>query len=131
MEGRINFADPEQKKAYISFVEGLYTLHEVLHCPVLDRRSEALNKLYFVKITIVSKLTGHSVAKVHNIFKKTFIPLVKWGEEFKLTTTDMSTSQMLSYIDCIEDWTVSFFSDDSLPDELLDFTSLVNKKGSR
>lgn len=123
----INFDNPEEKKAYIEQVQFMTGRHYIIDDFWDEKRTTDLNRYYRVRLELIRETTGHSVGFLHWHFKRKFIPHIKWGEDFKLSTADMSTSQMLKYLEWIEDWENGFYEDPSLEYEKMEYARIIKK----
>ncbi len=66
-------------------------------------RSLQQNKYYFgVVLRYISDFTGHDAAYLHEVYKFRHIPFVKFMDEYRLTTTDMTKQQITDYIELVK-----------------------------
>lgn len=65
-------------------------------------RSLQENRYYWsVVLAYIADYTGHNPNQVHEYYKHEFIPLVKFTDDYRLTTSDLTHDQIWDFIDKI------------------------------
>lgn len=112
----IDFNDPLQKQALYAILKDL-TGEQVIKIKKRSKgRSMQENKYYWgVLLAYIADFTGDDPTYLHEHYKHMFIPLVKFTNDYRLTTTDMAHEEIWDYIDKIRIHAKDFFNL-SIPD---------------
>ena len=82
-----------------------------------EKRSISANKYYWaVTLKYIAEETGINENDLHYIFKEAFIPYVKFGDDFNLNTSDMTSREFWEYIRMIREFATVFLHIE-FPDE--------------
>ncbi|QRQ99759.1 hypothetical protein [Dyadobacter sandarakinus] len=95
----INFDAPDSKLVLYDALRSLRGEHVIKIKKRSKGRSLQQNKYYWVILQYIADYTGHSTVFLHEYYKHEFIPLVKFQDDYRLTTSDMTTQQISDYID--------------------------------
>lgn len=107
----INFDDPTSKKILWDCLKNLKGEHVFKIKRRSKGRSIQENKFYWgVLLQYIEDETGVSKYLLHEIFKDMFIPLVKFEDDYRLTTSDLTHEQVWDYIDKIRLWAKEFLN---------------------
>lgn len=113
----VDFDDPRQVEEYIRLIRETKGVRAIYSESIGEKRSVDLNRYYRVVLEYVARESGHSVAYLHKRFKEKLIPWVKWQEDCKLTTTDLTTEQMMAYLEWIKIFSEDFYGIVNFPDQ--------------
>lgn len=96
----INFDRPESRQFLYGILKNLKGEQVIKIKNRSKGRSLKENRYYWgVVLAYISDFTGHDTNQVHEHYKHEFIPLVKFTDDYRLTTTDMTHEQIWDYID--------------------------------
>lgn len=100
----IDFAKPESKSKLWSCLKNLQGEQVIKIKRRSKGRSVPENRYYWgAVIGTISNYTGHSPWYLHEYYKHKFIPLVRFTDDTRLTTTDMTHQEIWDYIDLIRE----------------------------
>lgn len=112
----INFDKGIEKQALYSTLKDLKGEYVIKLKKKSKGRSLQENKYYWgVVLAYISNYTGHNTLTIHEFLKHEFIPYVKFEDDYRLTTTDLTHDQIWEYIDKIRHWAKDFLNLD-VPD---------------
>lgn len=112
----INFDKPMDKQAFYSLLKNLSGEQVIKIKPRSKGRSLQENKYYWsVVMGYIEDYTGCNKILIHETMKSEFIPLVKFSDDYKLTTTDLTHYQMWEFINNVRQWAKDFLKLD-IPD---------------
>lgn len=96
----IDFDKPESRQFLYGILKGLKG-EQVIKIKTRSKgRSLKENRYYWgVAIQYIADYTGQNPNQVHEFYKHEFIPLVKFADDYRLTTTDLTHEQIWDYID--------------------------------
>jgi len=98
----IDFNNPLQKQALYGILKGLSGEQVIKIKKRSKGRSLQENKYYWkVVIGYISEFTGEDPTYLHEVYKHRHIPKVKFIDEARLTTTDMTHEEVWGYIDMV------------------------------
>lgn len=107
----INFDDPVSKKILWDCLKSMHGEYVVKIKPRSKGRSVQENKYYWsIVLGYIEDETGMSKYLLHEIFKNMFIPIVKFEDDYRLTTSDLTHEQIWDYIDKIRLWAKDFLN---------------------
>lgn len=104
MDFVINFNDPKSKEVLWSHLRSLQGEQVIKIKRRSKGRSVPENRYYWgAVIGQISSYTGHSPWYLHEYYKHKFIPLVRFTDDSRLTTTDMTHPEIWDYINLIRE----------------------------
>lgn len=116
MDFVIRSDDPKSKQILYDHLRGLKGEYVIKVKKKSNVRSIQENRYYWgVLLSIISQETGHSPIYLHEYYKHKFIPIVRFTDESRLTTTDMTHQELWDYIDLVKEHFESF-SEYKIPD---------------
>lgn len=96
--------DPKGKQIlydYLRSLKGEYVIKVKKRSKV---RSAKENSYYWaVCLSYISEITGHSPIYLHEYYKYKFIPAVRFTDDSRLTTADMTHQELWDYINMIRE----------------------------
>lgn len=106
MDFFINFDRPEDKQLLYAALKQQRGETIVKIVPAQDKRTIPQNKYYWgCVIDYMKDYIGEiSSLAVHDLLKTKFIPLVKFEDDIKLSTRDMTKTELWEYIEEIRSW---------------------------
>lgn len=105
----INFDNPLEKQALYASLKELKGVQVIKIKKKSKGRSLQENKYYWgVVLPYIADYTGQSAYILHEHFKNQFIPLVKFTDDYRLSTSDMTHDQIWEYIDMIRQFAKDF-----------------------
>jgi len=98
----INMDNPLEKQALYAILKNCKG-EQVIKIKKRSRgRSLQENKFYWgVVLSYISEFTGEDPTYLHEVYKHRHIPKVKFIDEARLTTTDMTHEQVWEYINLV------------------------------
>lgn len=107
----IDFSDPRSKAKLWEALKGLSGEQVIKIKRRAKGRSIQENKFYWaIVLQYIEDETGVSKYLLHEIFKDMFIPVVKFDDDYRLTTSDLTHEQIWDYIDKIRLWAKDFLN---------------------
>lgn len=98
----IDFNDPSSKAKLWECLKTL-TGEQVFKIKKKTKvRTVQEHRYYWVVIAYISDFTGDDPAYLHEVYKYRHIPAVKFMNEYRLTTTDMTHDEIWDYIDLVK-----------------------------
>ena len=104
----IDFSKPFEKAAFIASLSDLKGEQVIFIKKKSKKRSVQQNKYYWVILEYISESTGFTPFELHTLFREEFIPWVKFDDDFKFSTTDLTTDQFGEYIDLVRTFAETF-----------------------
>ena len=82
-----------------------------------EKRSVPANRYYWgVLLAYIADETGINENDLHYYFKEAFIPFVRFGDDFNVSTADMTVKEFWEYVRLIRDFASEILHID-IPDE--------------
>lgn len=110
---KINLSNPEEKQAYIDYINSVTGKWEIVHYPVTPKRSIPQNKLYRIYLTLISQETGYSEGYIHRQMRDLYALVVKANPFARKTTSDMTSVEFRMYCDLVLQHYFDFLGIDS------------------
>lgn len=108
------YYNKEQLNSAISFAQGPLIISVKRKT---EKRSISANRYYWgVLLAMIGDETGINENDLHYYFKEKFIPWVRFGDDFNLSTADMTTKEFWEYLRLIREFAVEFLHME-FPDE--------------
>lgn len=104
----IDFSKPLEKAAFIASLNDLKGEQVIFIKKKSKRRSMQQNKYYWVILEYISESTGFTPFELHTLFREQFLSWVRVEDDFKFSTTDLTTEQFSEYIDLIRAFAETF-----------------------
>lgn len=99
-----DFNDLESKNKFFDFIKSLDGEYIIKFKRRKKGRSVQENKYYWsIIIGYISDYTGHHPLYLHEYYKYKFIPCVKFTDESRLSTADMTHDEIWDYINWIRE----------------------------
>lgn len=105
----IDFGVPLQKQGLYGILKDLKGEYVIKIKKRSRGRSIQENRYYWgVCLAYIEDYTGVDKAILHDVFKNRFIPLVKFADDYRLTTTDLTHEQVWEFINMVRLWAKDF-----------------------
>lgn len=109
---KVDFSNYEQKERFLSYIRGLRGVQVINVNAAKFQRSLPLNDYYHgIVLPYWAKATGHTVSRLHRLFKSMFIPHVTFQNHMDLSTASCDQKEMIEYCEHIKDLYMDFFSE--------------------
>lgn len=100
----VDFDKPESKRKLWEYLKTLRGEQVIKIKRKSNTRSNKVNAYYWgVVLAIIAEITGHSPIYLHEYYKYKFIPAVKFTDDSRLTTADMTHEEIWNYINMIRE----------------------------